>query len=1005
MKKIILYYFLLLILVSKISAQETDVSKPFYQLKEEKEAYFREKVLLEGPEALEGEGSEYHEYQRWLKFWEPRISPNGSYADYANAIDDYYARMSDGGAGRTFGNIDPWKELGPFNEPNHGIYYLGGGELGVGIIHDMVFNRQNADKILGWSLAGGLFYTNNKGVSWVNAGSDNWNRSGCSYAAFAPNNQTTWYAASNVGGSYYSNSLGTMGGILRTTDAGATWQTIGQTSSFPPSNQFAIVTKLLIDPTNPSIAYVSTRDGLFRGDNVDNSNISLITWTLINSGWVEDMEFKTDNTGTLIISKKVSNVWTIEYTTDNGASWTVLPTPPAVGDPTDLLAIEVSDAAPNTLYMLHKTTNYYNHQLFSFDFPSFAWSSSISTNTGQTGGIGFCVSNFNPNIIYLSAGINFKRSTDGGVTFTYHYYNPTNFKYHVDVDKIITPPASCTMCASEVYLGTHGGVSYSNDNCLTMVTRSNGLALGNGSASNSATNPEKMMIGLDHDGTVLSSGSYSSTPSLAWETVYGGDGMPPLIDYSNPSFAWAAAQMAPHQLSSNGGSSGYTPTSFAANNAFAPFIFQNQVYPEITYAASKVVSGMYTYEEIFRADNRGLGTPQQISDFANLNLVANPWPDNVVRNHWIFAGIYPTIDGNTMYSSIGINGAPWYGKLYRNNNVLNPNSTTVKNSWVEMPLPPGKNSFSYFAVDVSNPNIVYIGYNVAFWIAPELYRVDYTIPGFPVFQNIAGNVNAGGLPIGVINLITEKGSNGGIYVSNDLGVYYSNNSMLDFVNPPSSNTSQWIKLGSNLPHIPLNSMEINYVVNKLRVSTAGRGVWEHDLYCPGNLNLNLTGVQNSSIFQEAVNEITSTVVIGSSATVTYRGGTYVDLNPGFSAASVNPSYFQAFIHPCSYYGNSPGLREEENQEDDLMSNHTSSLKNETLDAKIFPNPGSGLFTIELESESNAVIKVYDAMGKEVKVLRQEGIQTSLNLTGYNKGLYLVHIVIEDKVVIKKIIIE
>ena len=88
-----------------------------------------------------------------------------------------------------------------------------------------------------------------------------------------------------------------------------------------------------------------------------------------------------------------------------------------------------------------------------------------------------------------------------------------------------------------------------------------------------------------------------------------------------------------------------------------------------------------------------------------------------------------------------------------------------------------------------------------------------------------------------------------------------------------------------------------------------------------------------------------------------------------------------------------------------MSNHTSTLKNETLDAKIFPNPGSGLFTIELESESNAVIKVYDAMGKEIKVLRQDGLQTSLNLMGYNHGLYLVHIVINDKVLIKKIIIE
>lgn len=1021
MKKIIVASIIASFLSIQSRAQESDLNKPFSQIKSEKEAYFEEQVVEFGDSILYGEGSEYSEYQRWLRFWEPRLSPNATYKDYATAVKKFYGRNYTI-KNKTLGNSDPWKEIGPFNQPNHGIYYLGGGELGVGIIHDMVFSRLNPDKILAWSLAGGLFFTSNKGMQWNNAGSDFWNRSGCSSAAFAPDDQNTWYAASNVGGSYGFVHLGTLGGIYRTNNSGATWQLIGPAVGYTPSNYafniLSVVTKILIDPTNPARGYVATRDGLYRSNNINGSSV---IWTQINSGWIEDMEFRTNNSGMLIITKKnSSNTWTVETTSDGGNPtplWTILPSLTTSGHShsysTSQLIIEVSDAAPNDVYVLQRTVTNHN-DLYKYNFVS-GIVTFKSTNPSQTGGDGFCVSNYNPNIVYLSAGIQFRKSTNGGSNFgSYFSYDTSNFKYHYDVDKIITPPNNCIACTTEVYLGTHGGVSYSNDDCTTMETRSNGLAIANGDFSNSATNPEKIMVGLDHDGTVLSSGTYSSNPSLSWKTVYGGDGMPPLVDYSDPNYAWAAAQnnqpyTYPHFLSSSGGvANSYNATNFIGNNGFSPFIFQNQKYPEIVYVSSKVTSGSFTYEEIFRSSSRGLGTPEKISDFFNINLIANPWPDNIVRNYWIFQGIYPTSNPNTMYVTLSQNAPPYYGKLYRNDIVLDPNSNNVRNSWVELTLPncPGSNckiNFSYICVDSSNPNIVYLGYNVGYWVAPELYRADYTNPNAPTFINIAGTLNAGGLPMDARNIITEKGSNGGIYVANDVGVFYSNNSMLDFVNPPPNNNSQWLALGSNLTHIPLKGIEINYSINKIRVSTAGRGVWEHDLFCPNNLNFNFSGSQNSSAFHEAVNEITSTAIIAPTVNVTYRAGTYIDLNPGFEASQTGSNDFKAFIHPCSYTGNSPGLRETSDLEYELPDDFEDG-EEEFTRLKIFPNPGSGIFTIQL-IEENAEVKVFDAMGKEIKSFHQQTLHQVLDLTGYPKGLYLISVTVDEKIILGKVILE
>jgi photosystem II stability/assembly factor-like uncharacterized protein len=70
----------------------------------------------------------------------------------------------------------------------------------------------------------------------------------------------------------------------------------------------------------------------------------------------------------------------------------------------------------------------------------------------------------------------------------------------------------------------------------------------------------------------------------------------------------------------------------------------------------------------------------------------------------------------------------------------------------------------------------------------------------------------------ITKIIYQRGSNGGIYVANYWGVYYKNNNMSD-----------WEVLGEGLPYTNIRFMFINYNLGKLRIGTK-RGGFEHDLY-------------------------------------------------------------------------------------------------------------------------------------------------------------------------------
>jgi len=144
--------------------------------------------------------------------------------------------------------------------------------------------------------------------------------------------------------------------------------------------------------------------------------------------------------------------------------------------------------------------------------------------------------------------------------------------------------------------------------------------------------------------------------------------------------------------------------------------------------------------------------------------------------------------------------------------------------WEELPLP--RNGWlSDVDFDFDNPDITYISYGSASNLGPNatgtemVYKMDYTNPSiissYDCTNHPCATVCATGctdltqnLPstgVGNDAFALEKGSDGGMYIATDFGVYYTNNKYL-------ANGTGWQKFGANLPNVECRGLEINYVM-------------------------------------------------------------------------------------------------------------------------------------------------------------------------------------------------
>lgn len=264
-------------------------------------------------------------------------------------------------------------------------------------------------------------------------------------------------------------------------------------------------------------------------------------------------------------------------------------------------------------------------------------------------------------------------------------------------------------------------------------------------------------------------------------------------------------------------------------------------------------------------------------------------------------------------------------------------------------------------------------------------------PSAGIEQDLSAPPGTNALPntgVGTDAVVLERGNNGGIYIGTDLGVFYTDNELF-------ANGTGWQLLGENLPHVSCRGLEINYKANRLRAGTEGRGVWEHDLWCPSETDLLESGTYNADAFKEANNDISSTAMVPSGKDVSYRAGNEVHLLPGFHASS--GSHFHAFIHPCDRAGNSFKSLPISGEQPSGSGNSTRSSTGTEM--AVTPNPNQGRFTLHLPEGAAAVesMTLWNAQGRQFPVdPRGSGPTISVSLdVGIPSGMYMLRLHLAD----------
>ena len=83
--------------------------------------------------------------------------------------------------------------------------------------------------------------------------------------------------------------------------------------------------------------------------------------------------------------------------------------------------------------------------------------------------------------------------------------------------------------------------------------------------------------------------------------------------------------------------------------------------------------------------------------------------------------------------------------------------------------------------------------------------------------------------------------------------------------------------------------------------------------------------------------------------------------------------------------------------------HTDGISENSISAKVYPNPTSGDITLEGESLSH--VRIVNAYGQTVYNAKVEGEQVRIDLSHMAKGIYMMHIEANDGQAVRKIVVE
>jgi hypothetical protein len=361
------------------------------------------------------------------------------------------------------------------------------------------------------------------------------------------------------------------------------------------------------------------------------------------------------------------------------------------------------------------------------------------------------------------------------------------------------------------------------------------------------------------------------------------------------------------------------------------------------------------------------------------------------NSNYIYAAITPdTTNSYELFKTTvggGIGMGYWQNKTP--NQLLSPNGQTITG----------------IAVSYTDPDHLWIslsGYNQPYQVLESTDGGNpLTWTSVPWVSNSSPYNALPKLPVNCI--VYEKGSNDGIYVGTDIGVYYHNNTM-----------TGWEPFMTGLPNVAVNKLEINYKANKIRAATFGRGLWESYLACPqSNLTINYNPI--SSGFYEAENVTITNATANSGSAIQVRGADSHNLNGPpivLNTSQGNVLFSQGsnvhlFVHGCDHDKNS--FRQQNNNNNSGGNNTPQTIidkpitQSDNFKFTYYPNPFNDHLHIDflLDKSSPVLVNVYTPQGQLIQTLANgtyvAGEYTLIfDNSSLKSGVYFVRLDIGDK---------
>ena len=801
-------------------------------------AYYK---TVNGPKAVPSKYPATNYLEAHRHFLQERAFPLDTWdptsIDAAIAQRDQMPEARIGGGFMSTEFVNTWQFIGPKNLSTPYRTYYGLPPLG-GRCNVVVVDPSNSNTLYAGFGGGGLWKSTNGGTNWTNLSAD-WPKLQISSIAIDPVNPNNIY----VGTGDWDGGLASGWGMRKSTDAGATWTTIGATQ-FSGFN----IKDIIVDPETPSTITAVSSYGA-GANHIHRSTNGGASWTQISTTaryW----------SGLTIGAKDASNVRPMYVISespvacfrslDRGASWTSVPLPTAGGGALDIVASKVNT---NNVYILCSATRSIYKSVdrgatwtnVSAGFPNGNASLGANYNWSQAGYDFYidCSSNGATDVLYVGL-IDVAQSPDAGATWRSVGQAYTgSAMLHNDQHGFAVDPVN----PNRFYCAGDGGIQRVDWTAGTGTFSFVRLSAELGQCTQfynvayHPTNPNIILGGTQDNAAPAALGNLNN-----WANPGAGDGAFQAINPANPNYQFTTWQFL-----------GLEGTNSMWTGSFAPGI-------DLTGDSPAFIAPIY----ISPADPNMLYCGSNFLD--RYNMLANTWEDDLggislsASSNIRSIAVAPS-DKNRIY--VGTGG----GELQMSTNY-GATWTAIQTGVTSLPA----RTIKDIIVHPTNPDIVYV--TVSGTGSGHVWRcLNATGGAARTWQNRSG-AGSTAVPDASANSITldDVDPTNIWYIGTDVGVFMTTDAGATWTNATAP-------LG--LPNVRVDDVQVVPGTQSLYAGTHGRGIWRIDI---GSTVLNQLTAAPNPVY--SANTSTGTIQLTQPAPA---GGAIVTLLSGNTALATVPN--------------------------------------------------------------------------------------------------------------------